>query len=63
MTQELTQLHYITSDELRLILHYRLMSEACQMAIFVVAESQSNHYTREGDNGGNVVPFRPAQTA
>lgn len=60
MTPELTQLHHITSDELKLLQSYRLLSQPCRDAILSLAESQANSRIQYG---GNVVPFRPAQTA
>lgn len=64
MTSELTQLHYITGDELRLLQSYRMMEQQSRAAILSLAESQAEPQVNQRiENGGNVVPIRPAPTA
>jgi len=55
MTYELTQLHHITSEELKLLQNYRLLSHQEQKYIGKIAELQADGLTHEG---GNVIPFR-----
>lgn len=57
MTTEPTQLHYITGDELKLLLNFRLLSPEAQLCITLLTESQANSRIQYD---GNVVPIRPA---